>query len=827
VSAGAVLRAALSGITRRWVQTAVLVLVPAAASAAALLGLTLATDANAQFLGAFASQHGADLAVTIDSGKVTSAELNRTRHLPDVTSAAGPYDETAVYLAGMTHTPGSIPMVPANPALSGVPDIALAVVGRSSPAGPLDDITISQGHWATRPGEIVLSVKAPYRSQRIGSKVTVTSAPGRPQLTVVGYGSTVAGDEEAWVAPGETAALRAKGAPAQVEMLYTFASASTTAQISADLAGLRAALPAGAVADSISWLGLDGAVATTSAINTPYVVAFAIIAVVLAVLIVANLASAVVTAAYRRIGVLKSLGFTPAQVACVYLVQIGIPAVIGAIAGTVLGDRWVLPVLNGGPFKAQPVPLWINISAPAGMLVLAAVATLVPALRAGRLSAVQAIAAGQAPRAGRGYLAHRLAATLRLPRSVSIGLAAPFSRPARSAVTLAAITSGLAAVVLAIGLNTSLANARADSALFGQSIRIGAGVPQLPSGGPGGRAGPFTRPLTQSQQRTIRAALRSQPGTLLYAPAGSVQATVPGVGSAVSVTAYNGNVSRLGWDLTAGHWYTGPGQVVVNTARASPAGLTAGHGVFNAAKANTARLTVGQTIGMTVGGKTFSARIVGKVYAPPRALWGTLFTSWQTLSGARGLAADYYEVGLAPGTNQQRYQDALSRTLGPSFTNTAISFGVNGEIGTYAAVDTSLIRLLTILVAVLAGLGVLSCVLILARDRVHDLGIFKAIGMTPPQTITMVICWVITPGIAAAIIALPAGIALHNTVIHAINKDQSASVRAALLSTLVHVYNPGEFALLALAALAVALVGALAPATWAALSKTTTPLHAE
>lgn len=821
MSAAAVLRAALGGIPRRLVQTAVIMLVVAAASAVAVLGLTLATDANGQFLGTFASQHGADLAVTIDSGKVTPQELNRTGRLPGVTSTAGPYPETAVYLAGMTHRPGSTPRLPTNPSIT--PGPGLAVVGRGSPGGPLDDITISQGHWATRPGEIVLSSSAPYPSQRIGSKVTATSAPGRPQLTVVGYGSSVVDDEDAWVAPGEAAALRAKGAPAHAEMLYTFADASTSSQVTRDLATLRAALPTGAIADSISWLDIDGVIANISAINTPYVVGFAIIGLVLAVLIVASLVSAMVAAGYRRIGVLKSLGFTPMQVACVYLVQIGMPALIGAIAGTVLGDHWVLPVLNGGPFKAQPVPLWIDITAPAGMLVLAAAATLVPALRAGRLSAVQAIAAGQAPRAGHGYLAHRLAATWRLPRPISIGLAAPFSRPARSAVTLAAITSGLAAVVLAVGLNTSLANVRTDSDIFGQTIQVGVGNP------------PFRRPLTQSQQRMAHAALRSQPGTLQYAGAASLFATVPGVGSSVPLTAYNGNVSQLGWDVVAGHWYTGPGQVVVNTASASTATaraastVTAGTANPSTAKPSTARLTVGQSIDMTVGGKTFSVRIVGKVYAPPGPpLWPTLFTSRQTLSGAHGLAVDFYEVGLAPGTDQRDYEAALSRALGPSFTVTAFSFGLSGEIGTYAALDTSLIRLLTILVAVLAGLGVLSSMLILARDRVHDLGIFKAVGMTPPQTITMVICWVITPGIAAAIIALPAGIALHNTVIRAINNDQSASIKATMpLSTLLHVYNPGELAVLTVAALAVAIAGALGPAIWAALSKTVAALHAE
>ena len=69
-------------------------------------------------------------------------------------------------------------------------------------------------------------------------------------------------------------------------------------------------------------------------------------------------------------------------------------------------------------------------------------AALGPALRAGRLSAVAAIASGRAPAAGRGYALHRLAARLssgrrlRLPRPVSLGLAAPFARPARALIPL-------------------------------------------------------------------------------------------------------------------------------------------------------------------------------------------------------------------------------------------------------------------------------------------------------------------------------------------------------------------------------------------------------
>ena len=123
----------------------------------------------------------------------------------------------------------------------------------------------------------------------------------------------------------------------------------------------------------------------------------------------------------------------------------------------------------------------------------------------------------------------------------------------------------------------------------------------------------------------------------------------------------------------------------------------------------------------------------------------------------------------------------------------------------------------------LAGLGVLNSVLMLTRERVHDLGIFKALGMTPPQSMAMVTCWIIVPAIAAAIIALPAGMALQNAVMHAIAGGLPGSVTATSIGSLVHVYTPGGLTLLALAGLAIAITGALGPAAWAAASRTPPP----
>ncbi len=849
----AVLMAASAGATRRLVQTVVVFVVLAAGATACTLGLALAASANEGFTTAFTAAHGADLAVTINASKATPAQVAATRHLPGVTQAVGPYPETYILYgepygngsssapsAGRSLPPGVrtekpstapsaqppkrnhatgqpspgtgalgrlIPHGEVNPSGETLGE-GLNVLGRASTGGPLDHLDLMNGRMPTRPGEIVLSADRLISNLSLGDKITIASAPGQPKLTVVGIAVSVTNDQRDWVIPSEIAALRPKGAPAMAQMLYTFTHAATTGQISADLAQLKHALPDGAVVNWASWLNSSSKIGAVQGLNTPFAVAFGIIGLVLAVLITASVASAAVVAGYRRIGVLKSIGFTPAQVAAAYLAQLGAPALAGAIAGTLLGNSWVVPLLNGGPGPHVGVPLWINLTVPLGMLALTMLAALVPALRAGRLSAVAAIAAGQAPRAGHGYGVHRLAGRLAVPRPVSIGLAAPFTRPARSAVTLAAVTFGLTAVVLATGLDTSIAKINAGANQAQQTQIIESGMP------------PGKQPLTPRQQQVIAAALRAQPGTQSYLEVASGEASVPGVGSQAPVTAFGGNAAVLGWDITSGTWYTGPGQVVVNIAHPGTAGLA-----------------VGQAIRMTIGGKQISAKIVGEVYAPSPVL-GDLLTSRQTLAHAGiSLPVRRYEAVLKPGIDPPQYQAALDRVLGPAYTVIAVSTGITtGDhhqihgVGLSALIDTSLIRLLTIMVAVLAGLGVLNTVLMLTRERVHDLGIFKAVGMTPRQAITMVTCWVIAPAIGAALIALPAGMALQDAVIHAITRAEAPRLPpdlAAAPASIVHVYTPAGLALLALAGLAIAIIGALGPATWAAASTTTTALRAE
>ena len=589
MSARPVLRAASGGVTRHRAQTFVIFMVLLVSTASATLGLALLTAANGPFDRAFAAQRGADAAVAVHSGRVTAAQLAATRRAAGVTAAAGPFSAATVTLTDQ-----------------GVSLPSSLLVGRASTGGPLDDLTLVSGHWPQRPDQIVLSAGVGF-FPGIGSKMTVTTAPGKPQLTVVGIANSITNTADAWVLPSQIDTLRTAGAPPAAEMLYRFAAAGTDAHVRGDVAAVSAALPPGAVGGYSSWLSARQQATGNSSILAPFVEAFALIGLFMSVLIVANVISGAVVASYRRIGVLKSIGFSPAQVVSAYVARVGVPAVAGCVVGVAAGNLLAIPVLHQSAASfgvgSQSVPVWVNIVTPLALCALVALTALGPALRAGRLSAVQAIALGHAPRQGRGYAMHRLASRLRLPRPVSIGLAAPFARPARTAGTLAAIMFGVTAVVFAIGLNTTLARAET-----GQNLA--ATAPVQVSLATGNTWQPGSR-----QDRAIIAALRTQSGTLRYVAAAQTELTAGALARQVNTEAFDGNAAWLGYDLISGRWYTGAGQVVVNTAYLNQTGLT-----------------VGQSTTISTGTRSVTARIVGQVFVPGNQ--PALLTSLQTLGGA-------------------------------------------------------------------------------------------------------------------------------------------------------------------------------------------------
>ena len=104
----------------------------------------------------------------------------------------------------------------------------MTLAGRSAPGGRVDDLTLQSGHWADRPGQMVLAVNSSSDMQiglPLGAKITVTSAPGHPVLTVVGEATSVTNSADGWVTPGEITRLHTPGTPGSEQMLYRFRDA--------------------------------------------------------------------------------------------------------------------------------------------------------------------------------------------------------------------------------------------------------------------------------------------------------------------------------------------------------------------------------------------------------------------------------------------------------------------------------------------------------------------------------------------------------------------------------------------------------------------------
>jgi putative ABC transport system permease protein len=227
--------------------------------------------------------------------------------------------------------------------------------------------------------------------------------------------------------------------------------------------------------------------------------------------------------------------------------------------------------------------------------------------------------------------------------------------------------------------------------------------------------------------------------------------------------------------------------------------------------------SVGDTYTLINGTHKVTAKIVGEVFDPGNDV--SIYMSQATLTAidptVTGPAS--FAVSLRPGVSADDYAVALQNALGTSY------FVGTGGGGQALVAIITLVTMLTLLIIAIAGLGVLNTVALQIREKAHDIGIFKALGMTPRQTLSMVVCSVGITGLVAGIVAVPVGILLHHNVLPAMASAANSGIPQSVMS----VYSAPEMVLLGLAGLVIAIAGALAPASWAAGSRTATALRTE
>ncbi|WP_327731177.1 FtsX-like permease family protein [Streptomyces sp. NBC_00487] len=768
----AVWRAARAAVRRRRLQTLVIGLVTLTSTAAIVVALGLVDAASSPFDKAFGEQRGPHVIAAFDPAKVSDGRLTRAARQSGVAATAGPFAQATVEL----------PREAMDFGLGG----ELTVMGRSEPGGPVDRLDVWAGRWATGPGEVVLNRPSDRTADDLGKKLRV---PSGPALTVVGFVFDLSRTADAWVAPGQIAALN----PTATQMLFRFTDASSENRLRTHLATVTEELPKNALTGSRSYLTLREQIGSSARAYAPYLLAFGVLGIVVAVLIVANVVSGAVISGFRHIGILKALGFTPGQVVAVYLVMISVPAVLGCALGTVAGNLAARPLLrfaftgpDAGVFHSSvSLAPWVNVLALTGMPTVCLLAALAPSVRAHRLSAARAISAGSAPRAGRALGVQRRLAASRLPRSVSLGLGLPFARPGRSALTLAAVVLGVTTVTFATGLATTmdrLGNAGRDA--YQVTVYVG-------------RYDNGKERKPDHDDLELHSLLRSLPDAREVTARANTEARLAGSAEKLMLEARRGDRSQLDSVLTEGRWIRGTGEVVAGSAFLRRNGLR-----------------VGDHLRVEKGDRGANVVVVGEFMETNARV---VVVDWSTMGSVAPREKPIaYHVKLRDGADQNAYARAAGAAdpgLSPSPT------GANSVTGTIIGSATAL----TFLLAVVASLGVFNTAVLNTRDRRRDLGMLKSIGMTPRQVTVMTVASMALLGALGSLLGIPLGMAGHQLVV----PRMADAVDITLPSYMTDVWHAPALAGLALAGLVIAVLGAYVPARRAARLTIAEVLHNE
>jgi putative ABC transport system permease protein len=789
----AVIRKSLADLGRRKVQTAVILFVVFLSSLSATLALTLLVESDAPFDRAFQQAQAAHLTMTFAASAVTESELRARGANSAVSAFAGPFKVlpwTIQQPDGQTFTE--------------------ALAGRAGPGGAVDRLTLSEGRWAQNNSEVVLSQQM---ADDIGLQIRDSLTPAIdspiPALTVVGIASGVGNEPSAWALPGAVPLITTGKFQTSFLVDFRLVHAATQQEVASAATSISAGLPQSAVVDTSNYLDAKLGADRTTAVMIPFLLAFSTFALLASALIIANLVSGAVIAGTRDIGIMKSVGFTPAQVVGVLAGQMLLPAMVGCVLGVPVGILASQPFLSdtahafGLPrtFGVAPGPDALGVLA---ILLVVIATTIFASFRAGRMSAASAIATGSSPATGHGYRLARIAARINLPRALTLGGGESFSKPARSAMTVGAILIGVATVTFSLGLSRSLSDVKAGLArdvavqlqVFRESSGPGNKGPQtaVPSG-PG--SPPAT--ATPSDEQTT-ALIAAQPGTARFVAERTVDVSVAGAGEPVPMTAYRGDSSWLGYPIISGRWFSAPGEAVAPTAFFTRTGHR-----------------VGDTITLTLDGQDLNLRLVGEIL-DSQGDNIILRTAWETLPGTP--EATSYEIQLKPGTDADHYAGAIQSST------TGLGVDVRGRGGVNEAfiLINSVLAGLALILTLIAVAGVFNTVVLNTREKARDIAILKAIGMTPQQVITMVIASVALVGVAGAAIGIPAGIALHRNILVLMGQIASGT---NIPNQYFNVFGIELPLGLAAGGIVIALLGAMVPAQWAARSRVTEVLQTE
>jgi putative ABC transport system permease protein len=447
---------------------------------------------------------------------------------------------------------------------------------------------------------------------------------------------------------------------------------------------------------------------------------FSLFTLVAVAIIVGNSASGFAIARFRDIGLLKAIGFTPALATSLLVAEhlaIGLVASLAGIALGLLFAPFIFPspylrtaveyLPSGWPLLGEPL-LWLGV-----LLVLETVVALATAGAVWRgvgAATVSALSAGLSTGGRTPSGLAKLASRMRLPLVISLGLRNVFSQPWRGPLTVIALVLTIATATVALS---------ADSVLRAFVER------------PGLVGEPASNLLVTSagmRDEEVRALLASRP-EITTAGFFRLDAQSTDRGLPIALRGVGPGAGELGLVVLEGRSVQQPGEAIVAQGLLDALGLR-----------------IGDELRLMVQGRPLAVRIVGRFYSSwNRGVVAVMSAETLLAEVDAALRPEGYFVRLTPGTDPFAVRALLLAASG-SQIGVRVWETPEAQQGLRAAFFTVSVGLLLI-----GAITLFNATWLAVQERTRDLGILKAIGLTPHQIVVSVVSGAALQAFVAAI----------------------------------------------------------------------------
>jgi ABC-type lipoprotein release transport system permease subunit len=470
-------RLAARDLGRRPVQALLLLIVITAAMATLTLGLILHGVTSKPYAQTRAATAGPDVVASsvgfTASKQISASALGRfaaLAHAPGVTAHSGPYRV-------------AWPVLRAH----GIRAEAMAE-GRDEAPAAVDQPKVIEGTWVRPGGVVVERAFADALGARISGHVTLD---GR-RFQVVGIAVTAAvpvysqvcfyggcnGPRSfdtglVWVTQAAARSLATPGNP----LTYYLNLRLKHPAAAPAFVNEHQPPPTSGPAALTAWQSLRDASATLVTQEQNVLVPASWLLGLLAVASVAVVAGGRMAEQERRVGLLKAAGGTPSMVAAVLLAEHLVVALVAAGAGLAAG--WLAAPLLASPGaslvgspSAPPLTWSTVLLVAAAAIAVAAASTLVPAMRAARMSTVAALAGAVRPPRRRAWL---IKLSARLPVPLLLGLRLVARRPRRVLLSAGSFTVTATTIVAVLIYHATISQTSGRSGPFSGPPNPGSG----------------------------------------------------------------------------------------------------------------------------------------------------------------------------------------------------------------------------------------------------------------------------------------------------------------------------------------------------------------